>query len=319
MPQYSLYVKKANDPTVFAVTADGKFVAMESWSDLLASNGGTAPQIQTRGDELQIPAGTLTSSGKPYEGAQQATAPAPAPTATAPAPAPQQATEAPQEAAPTGVTGNAQLDDLLGQYQTYLDNLISQGQTVNPNIEITPDVLKGFLDQAGTEISPYYQEQAKIIKDDVSRSLDGLTKRYELEKQSSEANFKANLAQSREVAAGAGRAQSGFRFQDEANQAAGAQRSLDFMGLGYGEQAGNTLRTAERTLGTAGLGMTAPTLSTPTVSTAGTGGFTGSRTMDFYSPSNISGSLQREQMTAEQLRANELEQTYRYNRTLNFA
>ena len=59
-----------------------------------------------------------------------------------------------------------------------LDSQLANGQTINPNIEITPDTVQQFLDQATSEIDPYYQNQIKVIKNDLSRNLSDLATKY---------------------------------------------------------------------------------------------------------------------------------------------
>ena len=123
-------------------------------------------------------------------------------------------------------TGNPELDAILQEMQKYLDNLTASGQVVNPAIELSPEMIQQFLDQAESEISPYYAGQIRAIKGDLSANLQYLQQQYGLEKQAEEAKLKSNLGSYREQAAGAGLAFSGGRGQQEGEYIAGTNRQL---------------------------------------------------------------------------------------------
>lgn len=190
-------------------------------------------------------------------------------------------------------TGNPQLDGILNSMQTYLNTLIQQGKQINPNIELTPAIIKQFTDQAISEIDPYYAGLFKAIKDDVTHNLDSLQKQYELQKQDAEAQFKSSLGTTQENAAGAGLAFSGVRGQAEQNLVQGTNRSLAQAGNQAANQAYNALHNAETQVGSrniADFGL--PSFDTAVATTAGRGGFTGTTAPSYFTPSNITGSLE---------------------------
>ena len=87
-------------------------------------------------------------------------------------------------------TGNDTLNQMLQTFQDTLDTILDQGQIINPKIDITPDILQGFLDQAETELGPYYKSQFAAIKDDLSTDLTYLSEQYGQAMKSQESQFK---------------------------------------------------------------------------------------------------------------------------------
>lgn len=217
-------------------------------------------------------------------------------------------------------TGNKQLNDMLVQLGQYLDTTVAAGKVVNPAIELTPSQISGFLDQATKEISPYYASQINSIKDDVTKSIGNLQKQYDIQKQTSEANFKSDLANQRENNAGSGLAFSGVRGQQENNLASAQQRTLDLAATQTEGQIGNSLRTTEGQIGSANLPTNLPQFTSSTVSTQGAGGYTPGRTLDFSGATtgNIYGTLPGQQLTDKRKRQNELETAARQSRVLDF-
>lgn len=215
-------------------------------------------------------------------------------------------------------TGNPELNGILAELQKSLDKTLSAGQVVNPNIELNPAQIQGFLDQASREISPYYASQINSIKDDLSKNIQNLQKQYDIQKQSSEAQFKQNLAGQRESAAGAGLTFSGVRGQQEEALQGSQQRSLDLSALGLENQIGNTLRTTEGQIGSNNLNFNLPQFTSSNVSLEGAGGYNTGRTLSFGTTGGIYGTLPGQQLTDIQKRKNELETAAREGRTLDF-
>jgi|SRR5581483_1427693 len=215
-------------------------------------------------------------------------------------------------APPVQLTGIPQLDDILTHLNDYLTNLEQQGKKINPNIEIDPATVQKFLDQATTEISPYYASQIKAVQDDLSRNLQTLQKSYELQKKQDEANFKQALSQKQENLAGTGLAFSGVRGQQEQQALEAENRKLEMSGLNASSQAAGAVAQAAQQIGSRNLpGL--PTLNTATATTAG---YTPGRNLDFYTPSTTTGSLERDQLTAIENRKNQLEEAERQRRIL---
>lgn len=215
-------------------------------------------------------------------------------------------------------TGVPQLDELLGTLQTYLDGIVAAGNKINPNIEISPETLKQFLAQAEQEINPYYKSTINAIRDDVQKNLGVLQKQYELDKKGTEAQLRDTLATTRESAAGAGTIFSGARGAGERDLGSLYNRKFEEQALGLESSIGGTLRDTERTIGSRNISSLIPSFSSASASTEGKGSVIGGRTLSFQPTGGITGSLERENLTAIEQRRNELESAERSRRALNF-
>lgn len=192
-------------------------------------------------------------------------------------------------------TGNPQLDAIYAQLQAYLQQLQTQGRTVNPNIQLSPQDIQRFLDQATGEISPYYASQINAIKGDLTQNIQALQQQYEYQKKDQEAQFKAGLDSSRESAAGAGTVFSGARNLGEQNQAASAQRNLDSLGLSASNQIGSQLRSAESKIGSSNVrSLSIPNLEVPKAS-FGSSSFGTGRSISSFTPGDYTGSIEYQQ------------------------
>ncbi len=214
--------------------------------------------------------------------------------APAPAPAPQQQPAQTTNGLPS--TGSAQLDALQGQLGSYVDQLAASGKTINPNIELSPSTVQQFLDQAKSEIHPYYASQIDSMKNEIGSSLQNMQRQYDLAKSGQEADFKKNLNDTREQLAAGGAAQSGFRGQQEQQLQQGAQRSIQSLTNSAAGNAGSTLYNAAQNIGSRNISdLGNGSFGTPTVSTAGAGGFGTSGSTSFYNPTDITGQVEYQQ------------------------
>lgn len=195
-------------------------------------------------------------------------------------------------------TGMPELDALYGELSTYLEKLIESGKTINPNIELTPAEVQAFMDQASSEVSPYYQSQISTIKNELSTNLQYLKQQYDLKKQADEQQFQQTLGNKREDLAGAGLAFSGSRAQQEQGMQSAENLNLESQALSAGKAAADAARAAEKAVGSRNLeGLNMPAFTSSTASLEGKGGYNPGRTLDFYSPSanNVTGSLEYSQ------------------------
>jgi len=195
-------------------------------------------------------------------------------------------------------TGNEDLNNIIKSINDVLKTITDSGKIVNPNIDITPDLVKQWADQASAELDPYYKSQFDAIKDDLSTDLTYLTEQYSQVRKTQEATFKQNLATQRESESGAGTIFSGERLTREQQLAQGAERNMESLGTTMGYQAGKAGAAAERTIGSGGLtGLTSPTYSPISVSTTGQGGYTQLGERALFAPSGgVIGSLEREKI-----------------------
>lgn len=201
-----------------------------------------------------------------------------------------------------------------------LEKAIEAGKVVNPNIEITPKQLQQFYDQAVSELDPYYQEQYSTLEGDLKLSLNRMVDDYTRSVQRAEDPFKQALATQAENEAQQGTAFSSERNRREATNVLGQNQALDDAFRSTQRSAQDLLRGYESKVGTS----KARSLSLPSLSqySANTQGFnTGqSRSLDPGLLGGISfGSLGAERETNLRSRQNQLEQSYRQNRVLDYS
>ena len=213
-------------------------------------------------------------------------------------------------------TRNKEMNDMLDILNKRIDELSAAGKVVNPNIELTPMEVQKFLDQATTEIDPYYASLLGSIKDDLTKDLQLLQKEYDIQKKGAETGFKESLASTRESLAGRGLAFSGVRGQEEQSMADTQQRQLDLSALGMERGLGGSYRNLESQIGTSNL-PSIPQFNASTVSTEGAGSFGTGRQLNFSPTGNIYGTIPAQRTTDIQRRKLELETTARQNRVLD--
>lgn len=204
----------------------------------------------------------------------------------------------PEEPETPSVTGNDVLDQMLKTFQDTLNTVLDQGQIVNPNIDITPDLVQKWADQASAELDPYYKSQFQAIKDDLSTDLTYLSDQYSQAIKSQESQFTQALATQREAEAGAGTIFSGERRTREEALGQVAERSLTGLGTSLAYQAGKLGTGTERTIGSLGLGgLTSPTWTPYEVSMKGEGRYTPLGGRQLFTPTGgITGTMEREKI-----------------------
>jgi hypothetical protein len=128
---------------------------------------------------------------------------------------------------PGSVTGNKQLDEMLSVLRQQMEEMRARGQSVNPNIEITPERIAQFLTQAEQEINPYYQSQLKMAKEGYLSSV-GYTRDEILRlEEDLTRKFKTGHRTLGEGMAEQGFTLSGMRQREERELAEGAQRQAE--------------------------------------------------------------------------------------------
>jgi hypothetical protein len=216
-------------------------------------------------------------------------------------------------------TGDPNLDALLGQFDQLLQNQAAQGKQFDPNIELTPDVVKKFLDQATKEVSPYYQNQIKVIRKDLDNNLGELMKAYQLSKQQAESDFKANLSAKREQLAGDGLAYSGVRGQQEQKLREDTSRSLESAANSAASKARSAILDTESKIGSRNLNnLSFSGLTEFDADTAGSGGFTSGRSLNFGTIGGVTGDLEYNQNRDVRNLTDYLKSQEVQKRTLNF-
>jgi len=217
-------------------------------------------------------------------------------------------------------TGNKTLDEILVAMQEMIDNMNDQGQIVNPNIELTPAEIQGFLDQAVTELDPYYSSYIESIKTDLADDISQLQESYNLNKEQRIADFQSSLGAQRETEATRGTIFSGGRMKRAEALKGQHERSLQALEAGTLGTARNLGTTAERDIGSTALGgVNIPQIQTGSLGFMGEGQYVPISDRSLYNlQGGVYGSKQRERKTSELLRASELEAAKRSSRALNF-
>lgn len=213
-----------------------------------------------------------------------------------------------------------EMKSIFLQTASALSKSIEAGKVVNPNINITPEQLSQFYNQAKTELDPYYTEQFNNLKGDLDLSLARLSENYTQSVQRAEDPFKQNLATQAESEAQQGTAFSSERNRRELTNVTNQTNALSDAYQTSQRSAQDLLRGYEGNVGT----DRARQIGLPTLSpySATTQGFSAgsARPLDSGLLGGISyGTVGANRETALQERKNELEQSYRTNRVLDYS
>lgn len=212
-------------------------------------------------------------------------------------------------------TGDPQLDELVPVLRSYVDQLLAQNKTINPNVKITTEKLAEFMSIAGREIDPYYSTQFKLAKDTFLKDLGYGTEDILRFEQDTERKYGQQLRQLGEAKAEQGFALSGIRRREESELAQETQQQLE-------ERRRTLSRAAESTAGQFAQQYGGQAMPTPTITQAprvlsGIGTFERPQGVSpLYNLSNevydnLVGAKQYEQEAEKRRRASELEQSYR--------
>ena len=216
-------------------------------------------------------------------------------------------------------TGNEMMDKILAGVQKMLDDNNAAGEVVNPNIELSPEVIQGFMDKAIASLSPYYVSYIESIQDDLTADIKQLQESYNLNKEQRVADFQASLSGQRETEATRGTIFSGGRMKRAQALQGEHGRSLQALESGTLGTARKLGQTAERDIGTAEMGGNIPTVQTGSLSLLGEGQYVPISDRSLYDlQGGQYGSLTRERRTAENLLATDFETAHREGRSLNF-
>ena len=213
-------------------------------------------------------------------------------------------------------------DDLKGIYvQTMrsLEGAIEAGKVVNPNIEITPAENRKLLEQARTELEPYYAEQLDFLRDDFETSIDRLTTDVGKAVSRAKDPFAETLRSAAEDEAQAGLTYSSGRLRRENARVDKANQAIEDLVTEARRSATDAATQYERKAGSSAL----RTLNIPTLNTyqATNRGIVDTGTRRLYEPTtgDALGSIEKEKTTAVEARRSELEDALRRSRILDLA
>jgi len=209
-----------------------------------------------------------------------------------------------------------QMKALYEQMQTYLADLQAKGKTINPNVDITPEMSQKFLDQAKQELGPYYSQLFKQAQEDITRDFKRETEDYATRQRKLASEFAQSQEQTQEAYARRGLNISSMRTQAEqqlGEQARQAQEANIQQAQRAAEDVGIK---GERYLGSQFFPQTQMAFQiggAPTVGRPGQYGFTGgAQSRQLFTPQGgVTGGLERERLTEEERRRRELETTER--------
>ena len=137
-------------------------------------------------------------------------------------------------------TGDPALNALLASQQQMLEQLISNGQAINPNIEITPEQTAAWLEQAQGEIDPYYDTQMRLAREGLLRQAGYTSDEINAREADLESKYGRNVRKIASDSADTGMALSGRRIEGEGDLASETQNDIN-----------NYRRTAEYNMGNA--------------------------------------------------------------------
>lgn len=228
---------------------------------------------------------------------------------------------------PTAGTTNPDLTGLPPEWQalytqldTYLKKLQANGQTINPNVTITPEKLQEFATQAANEIDPYY---ANLLKTNVSDFMYGLGySRDQIlnNEQLLQQQYGRDVRSLQSNLADQGFAQSGARRLQEQQLADTTQNTINTNRAQLGYNANTAARSLAGAFGTSNV----PQFSLSGAPTVGAGETNFGRSLGdtpLYSLSDsvyqgLKGTKQFEQEAAKRTRTSDLESAFRSNLAL---
>lgn len=209
----------------------------------------------------------------------------------------------------TGTNGSG-LPDSANKMLDVLQDKITNS-VINPDVEINSTMIDGFLAQAKQELAPYYGQLFKQADEDLRVGFKQIGEDLASNEEQLGRKYGQDLQATQESLAARGLAFSGIRDKQE-NDLASQTKSAIEAGRREAERRALDLGTkGERLLGSSQFPTNLPTVNaapTPITGQAGVYGFSnpsGTRQL-FNSVGGTTGTLQQEQLEAEQARQREL-------------
>ena len=215
-------------------------------------------------------------------------------------------------------TGNKQLDGLQDELSDYAQKQKDSGNNINANIEITPQQVQQFVDQASREIDPYYTSIYQQNRQSLQSATAELLQSYQLREQETQVGFEEALQAKRQSLAERGLLQSTIRVDEEKALADSFQRQLTSLRnttLGTGRA---NIESVQSNIGSRNLtGVAAPSLNTITArgfvpgQSALKSPYQKESSALFSLSPDITGRLEEEQTRSRRLREEELKRAFR--------
>lgn len=193
----------------------------------------------------------------------------------------------------------------------YSDKLLARNKVLNPNVTIDDTIINKFMDQAKTELGPYYNQLFSQSQSDVKKELDRLSQDYTARERQLGLGYGKELESAQESYARRGLAFSSERQRTEQELAGQAKTTLEATQQAATRQAEDIGTKGERMLGssmfpagTAGI----TTGTRPITGMPGGYGFDiGKQTRQLFQPlGGVTGELGRSQMFDVEARKKQL-------------
>ena len=218
-----------------------------------------------------------------------------------------------------GVDTTGWSDAMIAQFQAlqnYLNELNKSGKIVNPDVEISDDLIAQFKQQAQIELGPHYQQVFKQAQQDAERLLSRFSEDFTSQQEEIGARFGSALEGAQESFAQRGREYSSERAGVEQELAENARRQLDAAFLQQRRGAEDTGIRSEREIGSTLFGQVRqPTVDIRSfqLGRPGVYGFGDQvQTRSLFTPSGgVFGTQERQQQYDIESRTRELEEAER--------
>ncbi len=214
----------------------------------------------------------------------------------------------------------ADLQGVFLQSVSALGKAVSDGKTINPDIELTPEQNKQFLDQAHSELDPYYQEVLRTTGSDIDTSISRLMEDYRKGVSRETSAFPQKLQDQAQTEADAGTAFSSGRQDRERKIMLNEQNVLDDAFTTASRATNDKIQGYEKTAGSdaASRFLNLPGMENYSVNTDGISPSGSVRQL--YSPlGGLMGTAAKDEATAVANRKSQLETAFRGNRVLNLS
>jgi len=202
-----------------------------------------------------------------------------------------------------------QLDETLQmivlQMSDYTNSLIEAGNTINPDITISDEMVASFRQQATEQFEPYFKEQMKNYENDLNLSSQRLEEDYQKSIARAEDPFKQRLAAQSEGEAQAGLAFGSERGVRQRQAVKSEQQALDDYWTKIARGSQDALIAGERDLGSDYFGenINVPQFTGTQVSTQG---YTQTGSRNLFTPQGgLYGAIPYEQKTAVETKVEE--------------
>lgn len=216
------------------------------------------------------------------------------------------------------------MKDSYAAYDTYVQKITSNGQIVNPDLKIDDATIQRFTDQAKTELAPYYGQLFAQADQDLKSASESITQSYDKSVRDIGLQYGQQLENTQENLAARGLGLGEYRNQQEQKVQSAADRALQDAADKAAADAKTTGTAGERTVGSDKINSYNPTISSGQTLNLGTPGVygltssTGSRSL-FSATGGTTGTLQANELNAEETRKQDLINNERNLRALNYA